>query len=77
MTDKRERHASPLLQAVKLWERTSGSGKRYFAGRLGGVRVVILENRDRGRDGEPDWLLYFADGTPSSHAAKPQTGGAP
>ena len=70
---KRERSAPPLLQAAKLWERTSGSGKRYFAGRLGGVRIVILENRARGGEGEPDWLLYFADG--SSNPT--QAGGTP
>jgi hypothetical protein len=38
--------SSPLLQAARLWERTSARGTRYMAGRLGGVRVVILPNRD-------------------------------
>jgi hypothetical protein len=38
--------SSPLLQASRLWEKTSGRGTRYMQGRLGGVKVVILPNRD-------------------------------
>jgi hypothetical protein len=30
-------HASALLQAARLWERTSAKGTRYMSGRLGGV----------------------------------------
>ncbi len=36
----------PLLQAGRLWETTSGKGTRYMQGRLGGVKLVILPNRD-------------------------------
>jgi len=53
---------SAKLLAAKLWEKTSAAGNRYFAGRLGGVKILILENRDRGGEGEPDWHLFFADG---------------
>ena len=42
--------SSPLLQAARLWERTSGKGTRYMQGRLGGVRVVIMPNRDHAAD---------------------------
>jgi hypothetical protein len=38
--------SSPLLQAAKLWQRTSARGTTYMSGRLGGVRVVIMPNRD-------------------------------
>jgi hypothetical protein len=38
--------SSALLQAARLWERTSAKGTRYMSGRLGGVTVVILPNRD-------------------------------
>lgn len=55
---------APMLQAAKLWEKTSAAGNTYLIGRLGGVRVLILRNRDAGTDGEPDWNLFFADGAP-------------
>jgi hypothetical protein len=38
--------SSALLQAARLWEETSGKGTRYMQGRLGGVKLVILPNRD-------------------------------
>jgi hypothetical protein len=53
---------APMLQAAKLWEKTSAKGNTYLIGRLGGVRVLILRNRDAGAEGEPDWHLFFADG---------------
>lgn len=51
-----------MLKAASLWEKTSAAGNRYFIGRLGGVRILILENRSRGAEGEPDWQLFFCDG---------------
>ena len=37
-----------LIRATGLWAKTSGkTGKRYLTGRLGGLRVLVLENRDR------------------------------
>ncbi len=51
-----------LLKATGLWRRTSAKGNEYFAGRLGGVKVVILENRDRTSDSDPTNVPYFADG---------------
>lgn len=35
-----------LLQAARLWEKTSAKGSKYMAGRLGGVKILILANRD-------------------------------
>jgi hypothetical protein len=37
--------SSPLLQAARIWEKTSGKGTRHMQGRLGGVKVVIQPNR--------------------------------
>ena len=34
---------------------------RYLIGRLGGVKILILENKDRGGDG-PTHELFFVDG---------------
>jgi hypothetical protein len=58
--------SSPLLQAARLWERTSAKGTRYMSGRLGGVRVVIMPNRDFAEDDPPNshtHILYFQDGS--------------
>lgn len=60
-----------LLKAAGLWRRTSAKGNEYFAGRLGGIKVVILENRERASDDDPTHILFFADGqgAPKSAAA--------
>jgi hypothetical protein len=60
--------SSPLPQTARLWERTSARGTRYMSGRLGGVRVVIMPNRDFA-EADPanshTQILYFQDGTPT------------
>ena len=64
--------SSPLLQAARLWERTSGKGTRYMSGRLGGVKVVILPNRDFIEGDQANGhthVLFFQDG--SSTAPRP------
>jgi hypothetical protein len=58
--------SSPLLQAARLWERTSARGTRYMSGRLGGVRVVIMPNRDFAENelaNSHTHILYFRDGS--------------
>jgi hypothetical protein len=58
--------SSPLLQAARLWERTSARGTRYMSGRLGGVRVVILPNRDYVEGDQVNGhthTLFFQDGS--------------
>jgi hypothetical protein len=50
-----------MLQAAKLWEKTSAAGNTYLIGRLGGVRILILRNRAAGTEGEPDWNLFFTE----------------
>jgi hypothetical protein len=61
--------SSPLLQAARLWERTSARGTTYMSGRLGGVKVVIMPNRDFAAD-EPanshTHILFFQDGSTSA-----------
>lgn len=61
--------SSPLLPAARLWERISARGTRYMSGRLGGVKVVILPNRDFA-EGDPanshTHTLFFADGSATS-----------
>ena len=44
---------SPLIKAAGLWAKSSVKGGQYLTGRLGGVKVLILENRDRKGDDDP------------------------
>jgi hypothetical protein len=61
---ERPNNAPPLVMA-RLWEKTSQKGNTYLTGRLGGVRVLIMPNRDRQTDEDPTHLLMVADaGTP-------------
>jgi hypothetical protein len=77
--------AQPKLKAAGLWQRTSASGNVYFAGRLGGVRILIFENRDRTDDSEPSHHLFFVDGEarpeavthPDIHTTPSGTGSSP
>jgi hypothetical protein len=48
--------AAPMLLAAKLWEKPLAKGNRYLVGRLGGVRILILANRDAGAEGDPELL---------------------
>jgi hypothetical protein len=60
---------SAKLKAAGLWQKTSARGNTYFVGRLGGLRIAILENHARSGENEPSHFLYFADG----EAPRPET----
>jgi hypothetical protein len=51
----------PLLKAAGLWAKSSVKGGQYLTGRLGGVKVLILENRERQSDDDPSHHLFFAE----------------
>jgi hypothetical protein len=53
---------TPKLKAAGLWQKTNTRGNTYFVGRLGGVRILVLENHARSGENEPTHILYFADG---------------
>ena len=57
-----------MLKAAGLWRRTSAKGNEYFVGRLGGVKVVLLENRDKQSDADPTHNLFFAEATAKDSA---------
>jgi hypothetical protein len=52
---------SPMLKAAGLWAKTSVKGGQYLTGRLGGVKVLILENRERKTDDDPSHSLFFVE----------------
>ena len=51
----------PMLKAAGLWSKTSAKGGQYLTGRLGGMKVLILENRDRQSDDDPSHQLFFVE----------------
>jgi hypothetical protein len=56
--------SSPLLKAAPLWARSSVKGGQYLSGRLGSMKVLILENRDRQGADDPSHILYFTEAAP-------------
>ena len=59
---------SPMLKAAGLWAKTSVKGGQYLTGRLGEVKVLVLENRDRQGDDDPSHHLFFAEAPPRQGA---------
>ena len=50
-----------MLKAAGLWEKTSAKGNRYFVGRLGGVKILILANLDQSAESNPTHHLFFVE----------------
>jgi hypothetical protein len=50
-----------MLKAAGLWAKTSVKGGQYLTGRLGGVKVLVMENRDRKTDDDPSHHLFFVE----------------
>src|SRR3954462_9318241 len=50
-----------MLKAAGLWAKTSVKGGQYLTGRLGGVKVLVMENRDRQTDDDPSHHLFFVE----------------
>ncbi len=51
----------PSITACKLWEKTSAKGLKYMAGRIGGIRVTVMPNRDRQSEDDPSHVLLFSE----------------
>ena len=64
MSDNNTRgRGGAMLPAAKLWRRTSAKGADYLAGRLGGVKVLVMPKRD-GEEGDHSHVLVFAEAQP-------------
>jgi hypothetical protein len=50
-----------VIPACRLWEKTSAKGNRYLIGRLGGVRVMVLQNTRPEPGDTPTHTLMFAE----------------
>jgi hypothetical protein len=66
---------TPRLKAGGLWAKTSAKGRRYLTGRLGGVKVLILANKDRQSENDPSHILYFVDGEKLRQGPQERGGG--
>jgi hypothetical protein len=51
----------PMLKAAGLCAKTSVKGGQYLTGRLGGLKVLVMENRDRKSDDDPSHHLFFVE----------------
>jgi hypothetical protein len=56
--------SSPLVKAAGLWARSSVKGGQYLSGRLGAMKILVMENRDRKSDDDPSHILYFTEAQP-------------
>jgi hypothetical protein len=65
---------SPMLKAASLWSKTSVKGGWYLTGRLGGVKVLILENRERQSDDDPSHHLFFVEAPDRRQGATERSG---
>jgi hypothetical protein len=62
-----------MRKVTGLWRRTSAKCSDYFSGRLAGVKIVILENRERQTESDPTHFLFFAEPTsPTAGSAQRQ-----
>jgi hypothetical protein len=50
-----------LIKAAGLWAKSSVKGGQYLTGRMGGLKVLILENRDRQNDDDPSHHLFVTE----------------
>ena len=66
---------TPMLKAGGLWAKTSAKGGRYLTGRLGGVKVLIMPNRDRQNDDDLSYHLFFVEAPDRPQGAQERGGG--
>ncbi len=55
---------SKLIPACGLWIKTSAAGRSYMVGRLGGLRFMVMENRDKQIDADPTHMLLIGAAPP-------------
>jgi len=61
----------PSIKVARVFEKTSKSGNRYFIGRWGGARIVLLKSKDAAEDGPPIWDVLLQE-APAKSDDKPQ-----
>jgi hypothetical protein len=66
---------APMLKAGGLWAKTSAKGGRCVSRRLGGVKTLILANRDCQNDDDPSHHLFFVEAPDRRQGAQERGGG--
>lgn len=54
-------NGSRLIKAAGLWRKTSAAGNEYLTGRLGGLRVLIMPNKDKTTDADATHVLLIGE----------------
>jgi hypothetical protein len=64
---------APLIRAAGLWRKESQKGNVYYVGTLGGLKVLILENRDRDRsEADPTHFLCLGERQQKGSQRRPE-----
>lgn len=50
----------PKVPLLRLWERTSANGNRYFSGYMGQASVVMFRD-DKAEGDNPVWQVYVSE----------------
>ena len=68
--------SAPLITACRLWQQTSArTGKTYFVGTWGGLKVLVMENKNRSDEDTASHVLLVTERAPTARqAAKPAEG---
>lgn len=53
-----------MLRATGLWERKSTKGETYLSGRVGGLKLLVMRNRDHEKEDDPTHVLLFTEAAP-------------
>lgn len=48
-----------MIKVANLFEKTSKSGNKYFVGRLGDAKVLLLKDSDQADASDPKWNLLL------------------
>ena len=68
---------TPLIPACRLWEKQSAAGHSYLVGRLGGLRVLVMVNKERDGDGDATHVLLITAAPDSSAVQETKREAAP
>ena len=55
-----EEKNSDLIELAGLWENTSRAGEKYLSGTVGSGKILILQNKYKTKDNQPDYRAFLA-----------------
>jgi hypothetical protein len=66
----------PMLKATGLWAKSSVKSGQYLTGRLGALKVLVMEDRDRKCDDDPSHHLFFVEAPDRRQGDQDRSSGA-